>query len=316
MEKKAKKEKKVGRPAKATKATKKEKVEKVTKAKKSTKVAAKPAKAVKAPAKAAKAPKAVKAPKAKAPKALKAEKATKAAKTPKATKAAKAVKATKTKVAKKVKAVKAEKVKKVVRRKVSTRQLILDTAGELFADYGMKGTSIKMIADQSKQNIAAANYHFGSKKNLYIDTIKHVVEKLSENSDLSQAKINGKNFEAELEKFVKSRAKLLLSGANPPWYGSLIVRALQEAPKNVQEMALEFFRPEVEFLENMAKAVKAKIKPIEAKMWAYTVISQIIFYVFARRMILLAIGKKSYSADFIDEVANHIVHSGKVALKN
>ena len=81
-------------------------------------------------------------------------------------------------------------------------------------------------------------------------------------------------------------------------------------------MALGFFRPEVEFLEDMAKAVKAKITPMAAKMWAYTVISQIIFYVFARRMILLAIGKKSYSAEFINEVSQHIVHSAKVALKN
>ncbi|MEW6712328.1 MAG: TetR/AcrR family transcriptional regulator, partial [Candidatus Riflebacteria bacterium] len=207
------------------------------------------------------------------------------------------------------------KVKKVSKKRISTRQLILDTAGELFADYGMKGTSIKMIADASKQNIAAANYHFGSKKNLYIDTIKHVVEKLSENSDLSKEKVSAKNFDVELEKYVKSRAKILLSGSNPPWYGCLIVRALQEAPKNVQEMALEFFKPEVEFLEEMAKAVKGKIKPLAAKMWAYTVISQVIFYVFARKMILLAVGKKSYTPDFIEEVVQHIVVSCKVALK-
>lgn len=296
MRKKVKQENKVSKPAKAASFPKKEQVKQVEKtAKSKTKTAAKPT--------------------------AKAATKAKPAKTVASTKAEKAVKVANIKAEKNVKTRKAakvaqtKKVKKVSTKKVPTRQLILETAGELFAEYGMKGTSIKMIADHSKQNIAAANYHFGSKQNLYIDTVKYVIEKLSHNIDLSKAKINRKNFEAELEKFVKSRTKLLLSRANPSWYGSLIVRLLQEASQNIQEMALGFFRPEVEFLENMAKAVNSKISPITAKMWAYSVISQIIFYVFARRMILLDIGKKRYSAEFINELSQHIVHSAKVALK-
>jgi len=77
-------------------------------------------------------------------------------------------------------------------KKVSTRQLLLETAGELFAENGMKGTSIKMIAEKSKQNIAAANYHFGSKKNLYIETLKFVVDKLGNSTDLKSGKIPAK----------------------------------------------------------------------------------------------------------------------------
>jgi AcrR family transcriptional regulator len=84
------------------------------------------------------------------------------------------------------------------KKKVPTRQLLLETAGELFAENGMKGTSIKMIADRSKQNIAAANYHFGSKKNLFIETLKFVVDKLTANSNTKPGKISAKNFNSEL----------------------------------------------------------------------------------------------------------------------
>ncbi len=331
MEKKATKAKKPGRPAKTKKVATEEKIEKVVKPVKTAKKAAgktvvKKAKTVKTekPVKAGKAAKAAKPAKIKAPaktakpaKAVKAPKAAKPAKVAKAPKAPKSAKPAKApKAAKKVKETKAAKPRKVSSKRISTRQLILDTAGELFADYGMKGTSIKMIADKSKQNIAAANYHFGSKKNLYVETIKHVVEKLSESSSLSQEKVSAKNFEGELTKFVQSRAKILLSGLYPSWYGSLIVRSLQEAPKNIQEMALEFFRPEVSYLEGMAAAVKPRISAMAAKMWAYTVVSQIIFYVSARKMILLAIGKKGYSPEFINDVVQHIVQTSKLALKN
>jgi AcrR family transcriptional regulator len=201
------------------------------------------------------------------------------------------------------------------KKKISTKQLLIETAGELFAENGMKGTSIKMIAERSKQNIAAANYHFGSKKNLFVETLRFVVDKVCSDIKASEQKINKKNYSAELEKFVKSRCKILLSRSTPSWYGGLMVRALNESPKPVQEIALEFFTPDIEFLEKLAKAAKPKLKTFAAKLWAYSVVSQIIFYISARRMILLANNRKQYSNDFIADVSDHIIKVSLAGLK-
>lgn len=43
---------------------------------------------------------------------------------------------------------------------------ILDAAEELFADRGFAETSLRMITSRAKVNLAAVNYHFGSKKSL------------------------------------------------------------------------------------------------------------------------------------------------------
>lgn len=48
-----------------------------------------------------------------------------------------------------------------------TRQKILNVASELFARYGFNGTSVRDIASACDVNVAAVNYHFGSKHNLY-----------------------------------------------------------------------------------------------------------------------------------------------------
>jgi hypothetical protein len=106
-----------------------------------------------------------------------------------------------------------------------------------------------------------------------------------------------------------------LSKSTPSWYGGLLVRAINEAPKPVQEIALDFFTPDIEFLASIAETVKPKMKPLAAKLWAYTVVSQIIFFVSAKRMILMANNKKVYSNDFIEEVADHIIKASKAALK-
>jgi AcrR family transcriptional regulator len=47
-----------------------------------------------------------------------------------------------------------------------TRERILDTAEVLFMEHGFDGTSLRMITGRAAVNLAAVNYHFGSKEAL------------------------------------------------------------------------------------------------------------------------------------------------------
>ena len=47
---------------------------------------------------------------------------------------------------------------------MSTKNKILDAADVLFADKGFNGTSLREITSQANVNLAAVNYHFGSKE--------------------------------------------------------------------------------------------------------------------------------------------------------
>ncbi len=53
----------------------------------------------------------------------------------------------------------------------STKEKILKVSHKLFADKGYNGTSVREIAKESEVNIAAINYHFQNKENLYLQTI-------------------------------------------------------------------------------------------------------------------------------------------------
>jgi AcrR family transcriptional regulator len=53
-----------------------------------------------------------------------------------------------------------------------TRGRILEVAFDLFGRYGVEGTSIRKIAEESNVNLAAVNYHFESKDNLYWEIMK------------------------------------------------------------------------------------------------------------------------------------------------
>ena len=44
-----------------------------------------------------------------------------------------------------------------------TRERILDAAESLFIEHGFAATSLRAIATLAQVNLAATNYHFGSK---------------------------------------------------------------------------------------------------------------------------------------------------------
>lgn len=48
-----------------------------------------------------------------------------------------------------------------------TREKILDAAEELFVELGFAATSLRAIATRADVNLAATNYHFGSKEGLF-----------------------------------------------------------------------------------------------------------------------------------------------------
>ena len=49
-----------------------------------------------------------------------------------------------------------------------TKERILDAVEDLVGDFGCDGTSVRMITEAAGVNVAAVNYHFGSKEELLV----------------------------------------------------------------------------------------------------------------------------------------------------
>lgn len=60
-----------------------------------------------------------------------------------------------------------------------TADRILDAAESLFIENGFAATSMRAIATRAEVNLAAANYHFGSKKGLFAAVIHRRVEPIN-----------------------------------------------------------------------------------------------------------------------------------------
>ncbi|MCI0678472.1 MAG: TetR family transcriptional regulator [Actinobacteria bacterium] len=63
---------------------------------------------------------------------------------------------------------------------MDTRQRIIETAEVLFAQHGYEATSLRQLTDIAGVNIAAVNYHFGSKEKLLTAVLDRVVQPITD----------------------------------------------------------------------------------------------------------------------------------------
>jgi len=71
-----------------------------------------------------------------------------------------------------------------------TKNKILDAAEVLFAEHGFSGTSLRIITSVADVNLAAVNYHFGSKKVLIQAVIDRYFNTFTEHLELEFAAFN------------------------------------------------------------------------------------------------------------------------------
>ncbi|WP_256647007.1 TetR/AcrR family transcriptional regulator [Thermomonas paludicola] len=62
----------------------------------------------------------------------------------------------------------------------STKDRILHAAEELFAQQGFASTSLRQVTSRADVNIAAVNYHFGSKDNLVNEVFRRRMDEMSQ----------------------------------------------------------------------------------------------------------------------------------------
>ena len=94
---------------------------------------------------------------------------------------------------------------------MSTKDKILDAAELFFADKGFNGTSLREITSQAEVNLAAVNYHFGSKKELIKAVMSRYMNELSPKLELSLINLCSQDADISLEEVFFAFVDPLLS---------------------------------------------------------------------------------------------------------
>ena len=91
------------------------------------------------------------------------------------------------------------------------RDRLLNVAEKSFSERGFADTSIRDITKEANCNVAAVNYHFGGKENLYIEVWRRHLLMLRDNQIASVEKVMSKNQGTPpLEDLLKSFAETFI----------------------------------------------------------------------------------------------------------
>lgn len=121
----------------------------------------------------------------------------------------------------------------------STKERILSAAESLFAQFGFAGTSLRQVTSRADVNLAAVNYHFGSKENLVNEVFRRRMDEMSQArlDALASARMQTENrLEEVLAAFIGPALALTLDRQG----GSAFVRVLARAYAEKNERLRKF----------------------------------------------------------------------------
>ncbi|MEW6267808.1 MAG: CerR family C-terminal domain-containing protein [Thermodesulfobacteriota bacterium] len=194
-----------------------------------------------------------------------------------------------------------------------TRQRLLGAASELFAATGFHGAKVRDIARRAGANLAAANYHFGSKEALYLEVLRtHFAEiraRLSAEARLPDKAALARMSRAQLEALARMRLQTMLDilvGPPPGIYGRLIQREMCDPSAALPHIVDEFIRPNLEEMRLVFRALYPSLTAAEVDRCSFSMVGQVMFYHVMRPAVLRFLGRDEYGRGFTRQLAEHI----------
>ncbi|GHH46535.1 MULTISPECIES: TetR/AcrR family transcriptional regulator [Gammaproteobacteria] len=139
----------------------------------------------------------------------------------------------------------------------STKDRILGAAEELFAQHGFAGTSLRQVTSHADVNIAAVNYHFGSKENLVNEVFRRRMDEMTA-ARLSQLEAARRDrpgdLGAVLAAFVEPALAMAQEGHSGGAFVRVIARAYAEKNDNLRKFLSDHYG---HVLREFAKAIAA-----------------------------------------------------------
>jgi AcrR family transcriptional regulator len=194
----------------------------------------------------------------------------------------------------------------------ATRERLLEAAAEVFAERGFRGATLREIARRADANLAAANYHFGSKQRLYLEVARERFERLEQrisqrggDTDLTGlAQLS----RAELEDRLRARVRTLLASLleEDPIHAALMQRELLDPSDALPVIVRRWVEPLRSGMDRIVAHLAPGLSAEAAAACTESVVGQVFFYLTHRPVLLLLRGRRGFPRDFVDQAAAHI----------
>jgi AcrR family transcriptional regulator len=193
-----------------------------------------------------------------------------------------------------------------------TRHRLLEAAGEVFAEKGLKGATVREICARAGVNIAAVNYYFHDKERLYIEAVK-----------LSACCVTGKRPSwpagtppaRKLRDFIHLLVGRLLDPTRPEWHSRLMMRELAQPTAACAELVRDYIQPMSEVLQGVLAELLPPDAPRQQRfLTGFSIVGQCLYYCQNRPIARLLMGDAAFDRLEPADVAEHVTRFSLAAL--
>jgi TetR/AcrR family transcriptional regulator, regulator of cefoperazone and chloramphenicol sensitivity len=194
-----------------------------------------------------------------------------------------------------------------------TKDRVIAAATALFAERGFHGTTMRDIAERAGVNVAAGNYHYGSKKALYLEVLRAQFAEIR--TTLETRRVNRPESELrhlsrrELVALLRARIRTMLDiliGPPPSPNATLMQREMCDPTEALPVIVEEFIRPIMGEMGSIVAHVAPELEPDAVERCVRSVAGQALFYSFVTPAMLVILGLPAYPRGFARELASHI----------
>jgi AcrR family transcriptional regulator len=168
-----------------------------------------------------------------------------------------------------------------------TKQALLEAAAAVFAESGFQLARVRSIAARAGTNVAAVNYHFGSKEGLYFAVLHQLMSSTFQRFPLVDNSVPAGRDPAErFAHAVENLLRRFASPEQPTHLRDLMVRELANPTGALDRLLSELARPQFLTMRGLVSELlgpRAGEREIVAA--TFSVVGQCIFYLLARPII-------------------------------
>lgn len=165
-------------------------------------------------------------------------------------------------------------------------------------------------------NIAAVNYHFGEKEQLYIEAVKQAHCHRGETPQFTWTETTPP--ESKLEDFIRDMISMMIEEESPTWHLELMMREMARPTAACTELVRSFIGPMFELLLGIIGEIVPEGTPLEARrLHAFSIVGQCLLYRYHRPIGRLLISEAEFRSLWnVDLLTRHITDFSLAALRS
>ncbi|MDZ7830386.1 MAG: CerR family C-terminal domain-containing protein [Desulfobacterales bacterium] len=192
----------------------------------------------------------------------------------------------------------------------NTRERILDQAERLFALKGFEAVSVREITGAAESNLAAINYHFGNKMNLYLEVFRERWLERTRRVRENFFKQIANKPNPGIDEVVDAMARAFLDGPlndeERQQHVQLMQRELSHPSDALKMVVEEVMKPYQQQLSDLIRPhLPADIDEERLRLSIVGIIGMTLYFTFARPAVSMIMGR-DYNQEFKSMLIEHI----------